>query len=76
MKSLTSLLLLPLLAIAALGNQPPSQTNAPPLVTLKDFKLVGDLTNGQAVFTLTATARVERSKGATLELLSGAVALA
>jgi hypothetical protein len=44
-------------------------------ITLENFKLVGDLTGEQAAFTLTATAHVENSKGGTLELLSGTVAL-
>ncbi|HYG35688.1 MAG TPA: hypothetical protein VEC99_12930, partial [Clostridia bacterium] len=47
----------------------------PPAITLEDFRLVGDLTNGQATFTLSATATVENSKGGRLELLSGPVAL-
>lgn len=47
----------------------------PAAVTLSDFKLVGDLSNEQAVFTLTAVAQVENSKGGSLELLSGAMAL-
>src|SRR5690348_6362079 len=46
-----------------------------PSVTLSDFKLTGDLVNGQANFTLTATARVESRTGGSLELLSGSVAL-
>ncbi|HTA30451.1 MAG TPA: hypothetical protein VK731_08190, partial [Candidatus Cybelea sp.] len=44
-------------------------------VILQNFKLVADLTNDNASFTLTATARVENSHGGTLDLLSGAVAL-
>jgi hypothetical protein len=49
----------------------------PPIspITLENFKLVGDLNGEQAAFTLTATAHVENSKGGTLELLSGTVAL-
>ena len=51
-------------------------TNPPaPSVTLDNLTLVGDLGHEQATFTLTATARVEASKGGSLELLSGAVAL-
>jgi len=45
------------------------------LVTLQEFKLVGDLTNESATFTLTATAKVENPRGASLDLLSGPVAL-
>jgi hypothetical protein len=45
-------------------------------VTLTDFKLTGDLGNsGIAAFTLTANATVGQSKGGSLELLSGPVAL-
>jgi hypothetical protein len=47
----------------------------PPSVTLEDFKLTGDLGGDRAMFTLTATARVENSKGGSLELISGNVAL-
>src|SRR5215472_15949070 len=43
----------------------------PPAITLEDFKLTGDLSGDQATFTLTATARVEESKGGSLELLWG-----
>lgn len=52
-------------------------TTAPPNagVTLDNFKLVGELSGDQANFTLTATAHVEDSKGGSLDLLSGAVAL-
>src|SRR6266446_4122599 len=46
-----------------------------PAVTLEDFKLVGELHGDRAAFTLTATARVEDSKGGSLDLLSGPVAL-
>jgi hypothetical protein len=48
----------------------------PPLpVTLQDFKLVGELSSDLAVFTLNATANVENSKGGSLELLAGRLAL-
>src|SRR5437773_11733009 len=58
----------------AAASQP--QTNPPPpAVTLREFKLVGDLTDDRAGFTLNATAVVENSKGGMLELLSGLVAL-
>ncbi|MGO8925673.1 MAG: hypothetical protein ACLQU3_02080 [Limisphaerales bacterium] len=53
-----------------------SATNPPAgTITLDDFKLIGDLSGDQAVFTLTGTARVDNSKGGSLDLLSGAVAL-
>ncbi len=44
-------------------------------VTLHDFKLAGDLAAEHASFTLTATAHVESTKGGSLDLLSGPVAL-
>src|SRR5579871_2342533 len=49
--------------------------NARGQVTLRDFKLTGNLQGAGAAFTLTATAHVENSKGGTIDLLSGAVAL-
>src|SRR5262245_45960933 len=39
-----------------------------PGITLENFKLVGELTNGQANFVLTAVARVDESKGGSVEL--------
>lgn len=53
---------------------PPAITS-PGGVTLTDFKLAGDLSGGVAAFTLTANAIVGNSKGSSLELLSGPVAL-
>jgi len=44
-------------------------------VTLENFKLAGDLSGDRATFTLTATAKVQNSKGGSLELISGNVAL-
>ena len=52
-----------------------AETPLPAPVTLHDFKLVGDLHDDHATFTLTAIAHVENSKGGSLELLSGTVAL-
>ncbi len=43
--------------------------------TLDNFQLTGELNGDNAAFTLTAVARVENSKGGSLELLSGPVAL-
>jgi hypothetical protein len=43
---------------------------AGPGVTLQDFKLVGDLSGDQAVFTLTGTARVGNSKGGSFDLVN------
>ena len=56
-----------LLALAGRAEETP--------VTLKDFKLTGDLSGGRAGFTLTAAAVVQGAKGGSLELLSGPVAL-
>ena len=69
-KHLSILCLFVLLATAPAATNPPSAA-----VTLEDFKLLGVLSGDQAAFTLTATARVENSKGGSLDLLSGAVAL-
>ena len=44
-------------------------------VTLRDFKLVGDLNKERAAFTLSAMVKVENPKGGTLDLISGPVAL-
>lgn len=44
-------------------------------VTLTDFNLTGELTGDQANFTLTALANVDDSKGGSLELISGTIAL-
>src|ERR1017187_4994576 len=71
MKKLLSVFsLLVLMAASHAATNPPAAT-----VALDDFKLVGDLSGDQATFTLTGIARVENSKGGTLDLLSGAVAL-
>src|SRR5262245_44408795 len=64
------------LVAAALSADSPVQTNPPPpTVSLHDFKLAGQLSADRAAFTLNAIARVESSKGGSIELLSGAVAL-
>ena len=47
----------------------------PAAVTLTEFKLVGNLSNDLADFTLAATAQVEDAGGGLLNLLSGPVAL-
>ena len=44
-------------------------------ITLRDFKLSGDLHDGRADFTLSATAHVEDSGGGSIDLLSGKVAV-
>ncbi len=44
-------------------------------ITLSDFKLVGDLNKERAAFTLSATVKVENSKGGSIDLISGPVAL-
>jgi hypothetical protein len=73
--TLTLLCLFSLLFLARGGETPPAINPPPPTVLLDNFKLVGDLSGGQAAFTLTATARVDESKGGSLEILSGPVAL-
>src|ERR1039457_5579941 len=71
MKKLLSVFsLLVLMAASHAATNPPAAT-----VALDDFKLVGDLSGDQALFTLTGIARVDNSKGGILDLLSGAVAL-
>jgi hypothetical protein len=44
-------------------------------VTLRDFKLVGDLNKERAAFTLSAIVKVGNSKGGSIDLISGPVAL-
>ncbi len=44
-------------------------------VVLRDFKLIGQLKDQTAAFTLTAIARVKNPKGGTLNLMSGGLAL-
>jgi hypothetical protein len=46
-----------------------------PSVTLEGFQLVGEFSRGHAAFTLNALARVQGSRGASLALLQGPVAL-
>src|SRR5436190_15721678 len=75
MKSLISLFAALMFAAIAHGAEPVTAAKALPAVTLEGFKLIGDLSDECAEFTLTATAQVENSKGASLELLSGPVAL-
>src|ERR1051326_5448268 len=71
MKSLLTTVCAALVLTAA--NASTSQTAAS--VSLDDFKLTADLTQDRATFTLSATARVEDSKGGSIEVLSGPVAL-
>src|SRR5262249_37987822 len=59
---------------ATTAREPQVQSNVG--VTLENFKLNGDLSGERrAAFNLTATVKVDTSKGGTLELLSGTVAL-
>ena len=55
----------------------PVKPGEPPLkpVAFTDFKLTGSLTNDLADFTLTGTAKVEDTRGGTLDVFSGQVAL-
>ena len=72
-----------LCALAFLATSCATTTPAPTLsknapaggVTLSDFKLTGDLGGDVAAFTLTANAAVGDTKGGSLELLSGLVAI-
>src|SRR3954466_3888110 len=48
---------------------------APTAITLRDFKLVGDLNSERAAFVLNTIVKVENPKGGTLDLLSGSLAL-
>src|SRR5262245_18955505 len=62
---------LSLLSLQSVAQAKTSQpTNPPPAVTLRDFRLVGDLSNDRASFTLNATAVVE-NKGGSLDLITG-----
>src|SRR5258708_7109740 len=76
MKTIQTIAFLPLLCASLLA--PTSHAADPPswpAVSLRDFKLTGDLTGDRAAFTLTATAHVENPKGGQLYLLEGPVAL-
>src|SRR5258706_2144524 len=55
--------------------QTPITNATPATVSLDDFKLVGEFHDENATFMLTANARVEDNKGATLDLISGKLAL-
>jgi hypothetical protein len=65
-------LLLPALSHAK--TKPQSTANIP-AITLEGLQIIGTLTGNQATFTLTGTAKVEASKGGSLELLAGTVAV-
>ncbi len=72
----TALLTATLLALTGCVTTTPAPKNAPTAaVTLRDFKLVGDLHGDHAAFTLNATAHVDDARGGSVELLSGSVAL-
>jgi hypothetical protein len=70
MKSLIATLYLSLCLLTAYGKSEPNTA-----VTLEEFNLIGELTNGEANFTLSATAHVENPRGGTIQILSGPVAL-
>src|SRR5262245_6571965 len=67
------LFLICLLSASALAATPDKPAGAP--ITLRNFKLTGDLSDGHATFTLATIVHVDSSKGGTLELLTGPVAL-
>src|SRR5258707_14778588 len=74
----TKIAALSLCLLAALVPAPKiSASSAPPsaAITLRDFKLSGELADDHAIFTLTATACVDNPHGGSLNLLSGPVAL-
>src|SRR5262249_11078921 len=57
------------------AEETPGATTPTAPITLKDFKLGGELNGDVATFVLTATAHVDSSKGGTLDVLAGPVAL-
>src|SRR5690349_11428222 len=63
-----------LFVVLALRAPTPTKASAIPL-TLRAFRLTGDLSGERASFTPTAVARVENSKGGSIELIAGNVAL-
>jgi len=64
------------LLLTSARGAPVSENPPKPAVVLQDFKLIGELSHDQAVFTLTGTARVENPRGGSMEVLAGPVALA
>lgn len=50
-------------------------SSTPDNITLRDFKLIGDLNSQRAAFTLNAIVKVENPKGGSIDLFSGKVAL-
>src|SRR5436190_9873318 len=73
LKPLLLVLAIGLLNVTGLAAAPDKIAAAP--ITLRNFKLSGDLSGGHATFTLTAIAHVDNSKGGSLDLLIGPVAL-
>ena len=74
MKIINSCVALIASLLLVVGSQA-TETPPPAVITWEAAKLVGDLSGDRAVFTLTGTAVVENSKGGSLELVSGQVAL-
>ena len=74
MKPRTFIILLGALLLIPLARTSAAPAPPPPIV-LRDFKLTGKLSGERAAFTLTAIARVENSKGGSLPLLAGTVAV-
>lgn len=79
MKHATQLLMALAFVVVAYPSQARTRTPAAPLppaaITLHDFQLTADLTGDHAAFVLSATAHAVHSKGGSIELLSGALAL-
>src|ERR1051325_7338381 len=73
----TPLLFLGLTVLLASCQAAKPPAPAPPEipVTLHHFKLTGELHDNRAAFTLSAIAKVESSKGGSLDLFAGTVAL-
>src|SRR5688572_8225389 len=64
-----------LFVVLALLAPTPTKAASDSPITLYSFQLTGDLSGERASFTLTAIARVENSKGGSIELITGNVAL-
>src|SRR5262249_18572600 len=67
------LCLLSALSFTQISHAATSAASAP--ITVRTLKLSGDLNHDRAAFILNAVIKVDNSKGGSLELLSGAVAL-
>ncbi|HLX68677.1 MAG TPA: hypothetical protein VKV04_03525, partial [Verrucomicrobiae bacterium] len=64
-----------ILLIAQIASAWQVASPAPDNITLRDFKLIGDLNSERAAFTLSTIVKVENPKGGSIDLISGKVAL-